>query len=43
MNIVGNLLMTPNPLVGFTHTSPRVNSKANIGNSGLLSETPIVP
>ena len=28
---------------GFTHASAKVNSKANLGAAGLLSETPIVP
>lgn len=41
--VVGNAFDDPSPLNGFTHTSARVNSKANLLQTGLMSETPIVP
>jgi len=43
LTIVGNVFNVGTPFVGFTQTSQRVNSKANVGPSGLMSETPIVP
>ena len=41
--LVGNAWDDPSPYNGFTHTSARVNSKANLLQTGLMSETPIVP
>lgn len=43
LSIVGNTWDDPTPYVGFTHASARVNAKANLLQSGLMSETPIVP
>jgi hypothetical protein len=41
--IVGNTLNVTTPFSGFTRGDARVNSKANLGSSGLLSETALVP
>lgn len=43
LTIVGNTWDDPSPYVGFTHTTARVNAKANLFQTGLMSETPIVP
>ena len=43
-SIVGNAFsLIGFNFTGFTHLTARVNSKANLGPGGLLSETPIVP
>jgi hypothetical protein len=43
LSIVGNCWDDPTPFNGFTHTSARVNSKANQFQTGLMAETAIVP
>jgi len=43
LSLVGNLWDDPNPYVGFSQFSPRVNAKANIDAGGLMGETPIIP
>ncbi len=41
--VVGNNFNVTTPFSGFTQASTRVNSKANVSASGLMSETAIVP
>jgi hypothetical protein len=45
LTIVGNMFNVSGAVFegGIGPTAPRVNSKANLGPTGLLSETPIVP
>jgi hypothetical protein len=43
LSIVGNNFNMATPFTGFTHTTARVNSKANTRDTALMSETPIVP
>ena len=43
LSIVNCTFCDVSPFVGFTHATARVNSKGNLGNAGLMSETPIVP
>jgi hypothetical protein len=43
LTIVGNMFGSGTAFDGFTPSSARVNSKANVGSTGLLSETPIIP
>lgn len=43
MLLVGNSWYVATPISGFTAATANVNLKACAGNTGLLSETPIVP
>lgn len=43
LTLQGNSWDDPTPYNGFTQATPRVNSKGNLFQTGLLSETPIVP
>ena len=44
LSIVGNTFdVSQDAFLEFTHTSPRVNSKANVDAAGLMPETPLVP
>jgi hypothetical protein len=43
LTIMGNTFNVTTPFSGFSRSDPRVNSKGNIGPSGLMSETNLVP
>lgn len=43
LTLIGNSWDDPTPYNGFTAASARVNAKANLFQTGLMSETPIVP